>query len=421
MKNPKDFLRSLFDASVAAANPMLCVPPFLPKAPRGKTVVIGAGKASAAMARAVEDNWEENLSGIVVTRYGFSVPCKRIEIIEASHPVPDAAGQAAAARIVQLCKSLGSDDLCIAVISGGASAVLTYPAFGITLENKQVLNRLLLRSGANIVEINCIRKHLSEIKGGRLAQAIAPAKVVTLLISDVPGDIPGVIGSGPTVPDDTTFADALALIKKYSINPPKVIMEHLLKGENETPTVGDPIFDNTEMFMVGRPQASIDAAANIAKAAGVRPIVLGDDIEGEARDVAQKHAEMALNIIETHENSNGPCVILSGGETTVSIKGKGGRGGPNGEYALAMALILKGNKHVYALSCDTDGIDGSEDNAGAMISPDTLERGKIISLDAELFLEHNDSYGFFEKAGGLVMTGPTCTNVNDFRAILILP
>ena len=421
MKNPKDFLRSLFDASVAAANPMLCVPPFLPKAPRGKTVVIGAGKASAAMARAVEDNWEENLSGIVVTRYGFSVPCKRIEIIEASHPVPDAAGQAAAARIVQLCKSLGSDDLCIAVISGGASAVLTYPAFGITLENKQVLNRLLLRSGANIVEINCIRKHLSEIKGGRLAQAIAPAKVVTLLISDVPGDIPGVIGSGPTVPDDTTFADALALIKKYSINPPKVIMEHLLKGENETPTVGDPIFDNTEMFMVGRPQASIDAAANIAKAAGVRPIVLGDDIEGEARDVAQKHAEMALNIIETHENSNGPCVILSGGETTVSIKGKGGRGGPNGEYALAMALILKGNKHVYALSCDTDGIDGSEDNAGAMIGPDTLERGKITRLDAELFLEHNDSYGFFEKAGGLVMTGPTCTNVNDFRAILILP
>jgi len=421
MKNPKDFLRSLFDASVAAANPMLCVPPFLPKAPRGKTVVIGAGKASAAMARAVEDNWEENLSGIVVTRYGFSVPCKRIEIIEASHPVPDAAGQAAAARIVQLCKSLGSDDLCIAVISGGASAVLTYPAFGITLENKQELNRLLLRSGANIVEMNCIRKHLSEIKGGRLAQAIAPAKVVTLLISDVPGDIPGVIGSGPTVPDDTTFADALALIKKYSINPPKVIMEHLLKGENETPTVGDPIFDNTEMFMVGKPQASIDAAANIAKAAGVRPIVLGDDIEGEARDVAQKHAEMALNIIETHENSNGPCVILSGGETTVSIKGKGGRGGPNGEYALAMALTLKGNKHVYALSCDTDGIDGSEDNAGAMISPDTLERGKIISLDAELFLEHNDSYGFFEKAGGLVMTGPTCTNVNDFRAILILP
>jgi len=421
MKNPKDFLRSLFDASVAAANPMLCVPPFLPKAPRGKTVVIGAGKASAAMARAVEDNWEENLSGIVVTRYGFSVPCKRIEIIEASHPVPDAAGQAAAARIVQLCKSLGSDDLCIAVISGGASAVLTYPAFGITLENKQELNRLLLRSGANIVEINCIRKHLSEIKGGRLAQAIAPAKVVTLLISDVPGDIPGVIGSGPTVPDDTTFADALALIKKYSINPPKVIMEHLLKGENETPTVGDPIFDNTEMFMVGRPQASIDAAANIAKAAGVRPIVLGDDIEGEARDVAQKHAEMALNIIETHENYNGPCVILSGGETTVSIKGKGGRGGPNGEYALAMALTLKGNKHVYALSCDTDGIDGSEDNAGAMIGPDTLERGKINRLDAELFLEHNDSYGFFEKAGGLVMTGPTFTNVNDFRAILILP
>jgi glycerate 2-kinase len=421
MKNPKDFLRSLFDASVAAANPMLCVPPFLPKAPRGKTIVIGAGKASAAMARAVEDNWEGDLGGLVVTRYGFSVPCRRIEIIEASHPVPDAAGQAAAGRIVQLCKSLGPDDLCIALISGGASAVLTYPASGITLEDKQELNRLLLRSGANIIEMNCIRKHLSKIKGGRLAQAIAPARVVTLLISDVPGDIPGVIGSGPTVPDDTTFADALALIKKYSINPPKAIMEHLLKGRNETPTVGDPIFDNTEMFIVGRPQASLDAAVNIAKAAGVRPIVLGDDIEGEARDVARKHAEMALNIIETQENSNGPCVILSGGETTVSIKGKGGRGGPNGEYALAMALILKGNKHVYALSGDTDGIDGSEDNAGAMIGPDTLKHAKKTGLNALEFLERNDSYSFFAKAGGLLMTGPTCTNVNDFRAILVLP
>ena len=421
MQNPKDFLRSLFDASVAAANPMLCVPPFLPKAPRGKTVVIGAGKASAAMARAVEDNWEENLSGIVVTRYGFSVPCKRIEIIEASHPVPDAAGQAAAARIVQLCKSLGPDDLCIAVISGGASAVLTYPAIGITLENKQELNRLLLRSGANIVEMNCIRKHLSEIKGGRLAKAIAPARLVTLLISDVPGDIPGVIGSGPTVPDDTTFTDALNVIKKYSINPPKAIIECLLKGKNETPKVGDPIFDKTETFIVGKPQASLDAAAGVAKAAGIRPIVLGDDIEGESREVAREHADIALKVIATKESANGPCVILSGGETTVSIRGKGGRGGPNGEYALAMALQLQGNKHVYALSGDTDGIDGSEDNAGAMIDPDTLVRAKTSGLDALSFLEHNDSYGFFEKVGGLLMTGPTCTNVNDIRAILILP
>lgn len=421
MNNPQDFLRSLFDASVAAANPMLCVPPFLPKAPRGKTVVIGAGKASAAMARAVEDNWEGDLSGLVVTRYGFSVPCKKIEIVEASHPVPDAAGQAATARIVQLCKSLGPDDLCIAVISGGASAVLTYPAIGITLEDKQELNRQLLRSGANIIEMNCIRKHLSQIKGGRLTQAIAPARVVTLLISDVPGDMPGVIGSGPTVPDDTTFADALTLINKYSIHPPKSIMEHLLKGKDETPKAGDQIFDNTEIFMVGRPQASLDAAVNVAEMAGVRSIVLGDDIEGETRNVARDHVEMALKIIETYENANCPCVILSGGETTVSIKGKGGRGGPNGEYALAMALALKGNKHVYALSGDTDGIDGSEDNAGALIDPDTLERAKIAGLDAATFLKHNDSYGFFEKAGGLLMTGPTFTNVNDFRAILILP
>jgi hydroxypyruvate reductase len=349
------------------------------------------------------------------------VPCERIEIIEASHPVPDAAGQAAAGRIVQLCKSLGPDDLCIAVISGGASAVLTYPAAGITLEDKQELNRLLLRSGANIVEMNCIRKHLSEIKGGRLAQAIAPARVVTLLISDVPGDIPGVIGSGPTVPDDTTFSDALSLIKKYSINPPKSIMEHLFKGKHETPKVGDLVFDNTEIFMVGKPQASLDAAASVAEMAGVRPIVLGDAIEGESRDVARMHAEMALKIIETQANADGPCVILSGGETTVSFKGKGGRGGPNGEYALAMALTLKGIKLVYALAGDTDGIDGSEDNAGAMIDPNILERAKKMKLDAAAFLENNDSYGFFEKAGGLLMTGPTYTNVNDFRAVLVLP
>ena len=248
MDNPQDFLRSLFDAGVAAANPMLCVPPFLPSPPKGKTIVIGAGKASAAMARAVEDNWDGELSGLVVTRYGFSVQCERIEIIEASHPVPDAAGRAAAGRIVELAKSLGPDDLCIAVISGGASAVLTYPADGITLEDKQELNRLLLRSGANIIEMNCIRKHLSAIKGGRLAQAIAPARVVTLLISDVPGDIPGVIGSGPTVPDETTFAEALAIIDKYSMQPPKAIMEHLLKAENETPTVDDPVFNNMELF-----------------------------------------------------------------------------------------------------------------------------------------------------------------------------
>lgn len=420
MENPKDFLRALFDAGVAAANPLLVVPPFLPKPPKGKTVVIGAGKASAAMARAVEDNWEGELSGLVVTRYGFSVPCQRIEIIEASHPVPDAAGRAAAGRIVELAKGLGPDDLCIAVISGGASSVLTYPAEGLTLEDKQELNKGLLRSGANIVEMNCVRKHLSAIKGGRLAQAIAPARLVTLLISDVPGDLPGVIGSGPTVPDDTTFAEALAVIKKYDIKPPKAIMDHLLRAEQETPKTGDPVFANTELFMAGRPKASLDAAAAAAEAAGVRPIVLGDDIEGETRDVAREHAAMALKIIGAGDNAKGPCVILSGGETTVSMKGNG-RGGPNGEYALAMALALKGEKKVYALSGDTDGIDGSEDNAGAIIGPDTLSEAKAAGLDAAAYLADNDSYGFFEKAGGLLMTGPTCTNVNDLRAVLILP
>ncbi len=420
MENPKDFLRSLFDAGVAAADPLLVVPPFLPEPPKGKTVVIGAGKASAAMARAVEDNWKGDLSGLVVTRYGFSVPCQRIEIIEASHPVPDAAGRAAAGRIVELAKSLGPDDLCIAVISGGASSVLTCPAEGLTLEDKQELNKALLRSGANIVEMNCVRKHLSAIKGGRLAQAIAPARLVTLLISDVPGDLPGVIGSGPTVPDDTTFAEALAVIEKYDIIPPKAVMDHLLRGEQETPKTGDPVFENTELFMAGRPKASLDAAAKAAEAAGVRPIVLGDDIEGETRDVAREHAAMALKIIETGENAQGPCVILSGGETTVSMKGNG-RGGPNGEYVLAMALALKGEKRIYALSGDTDGIDGSEDNAGAIIGPETLAEAEAAGLDAAAYLENNDSYGFFEKAGGLLMTGPTCTNVNDLRAVLILP
>lgn len=419
MDNPQEFLRELFDAAVAAADPLLCIPPHLPKPPKGKTVVIGAGKASAAMAKAVENNWIGELSGLVVTRYGFSVPCERIEIIEASHPVPDAAGREAAGRIVDLAKSLGPDDLCIAVISGGASAVLTYPADGLTLEDKQELNKALLRSGANIVEMNCVRKHLSAIKGGRLAQAIAPARIVTLLISDVPGDIPGVIGSGPTVPDDTTFAEARAVIEKYGINPPPAIMEHLIRAEDETPKTGDPVFDNTQLIMAGAPKASLEAAAAAAQKAGVRPIVLGDDIEGETRDVAREHADMARKIMEAGEAGE-PCVILSGGETTVSIKGQG-RGGPNGEYALAMAIEMQGNKRVYALSGDTDGIDGSEDNAGAQIDPDTLERAKALGLDAEAYLQDNDSYGFFEKAGGLLMTGPTCTNVNDLRAILILP
>lgn len=420
MEDPLDFLRSLFAAGVAAADPLLCIPPHLPAPPKGKTVVIGAGKASAAMAKAVEDNWQGEISGLVVTRYGFSVPCERIEIIEASHPVPDAAGREAAGRIVDLAKSLGPDDLCIAVISGGASAVLTYPADGLTLEDKQELNRGLLRSGANIVEMNCVRKHLSAIKGGRLAQAISPARTVTLLISDVPGDIPGVIGSGPTVADDTTFAEALAVIEKYGIEPPAAVMAHLLKAENETPKSGDPLFDNTQLIMAGRPIASLEAAAKAAKDAGVRPIVLGDDVEGETRDVAREHAAMARKLIDTGEAKDGPCVILSGGETTVSIKGKG-RGGPNGEYALAMALEMQGEKKVFALSGDTDGIDGSEDNAGAMIDPETLVRANAAGLDAEAYLLDNDSYGFFEKAGGLLMTGPTCTNVNDLRAVLVLP
>jgi len=419
IENPEKFLRALFDAAVAAADPLVCVPPHLPEPPVGRTVVLGAGKASAAMAKAVEGNWPGELTGLVVTRYGFGVPCSRIEIIEASHPVPDAAGHEAAGRIVELAKSLGSDDLCIALISGGASSLLSYPADGLTLEDKQQVNKLLLASGANISEMNCVRKHLSAIKGGRLAEAIYPARLVTLLISDVPGDVPAVIGSGPTVPDESTFAGALAVIEKYGIKLPAAVEKYLADAREETPKPGTPVFDNTTLRFAGLPKVSLAAVADVAAKAGLAVLNLGDDLEGEARDVGFKHAELALEVQRGIASIKAPAVLLSGGETTVTLKGNGG-GGPNGEYALAMAIALNEAKDIHVLACDTDGIDGSEDNAGAMVTPETLATAGKLGLDASAYLENNDSYGFFERAGGLVITGPTCTNVNDFRAILVL-
>jgi len=419
--DPASTLRRLFDAAVAAADPALCVPAHLPKPPKGRTVVIGAGKASAAMARAVEDHWPGEVSGLVVTRYGCAVPCERIEIVEAAHPVPDANGLQAAGRILELAASLGPDDLMLCLISGGGSALLSLPAVGLTFEDKQAVNEALLRSGAAIGDMNCVRKHLSAIKGGRLAQAASPAHVVSLLISDVPGDDPAVIASGPTVADATTTAEARATLEKFSVSVPAGVTAWLGGGQAETPKPGDEVFESAETITVARSQGSLEAAEDQATELGLSPLNLGDAIEGEARDVARQHAVLARAVSASDGPIKTPGVLLSGGEVTVTIKGEGGRGGPNTEYLLAMALALDGAEGIYAMACDTDGIDGSEDNAGALLTPDTLARARDAGLDAQALLDGNDAYTFFHGLGDLLMTGPTLTNVNDFRAILILP
>jgi len=417
-RGERDLLMSLFRAAVEAADPMQIVPPHLPAPPRGRTLVIGAGKASAQMARAVELNWPGPLEGLVVTRYGYKVPTERIEIVEAAHPVPDRAGLDAATRILQLVRGLTADDLVLCLISGGGSSLLPLPASGLTLADKQLVNRTLLRSGATISEMNCVRKHLSAIKGGRLGAACAPARVVTLLISDVPGDDPSVIASGPTVPDPTTCADALAILQKYSISEPAAALEHLRRGQDETPKPGDPRLVGAEAILIGTPQASLEAAAELAQAAAVTPLILGDAIDGEARDVALVHAAIARQVAAHGQPARAPCVLLSGGETTVTIRGKG-RGGRNAEFLLALTIALDGHPRVHAIACDTDGIDGTEDNAGAIAGPDSLQRAAALELRAKDFLADNDGYTFFSRLGDLVVTGPTLTNVNDFRAILI--
>lgn len=404
-------LKDLFSAAVAAADPALRVPPFLPKPPKGRTLVVGAGKASAAMALAVEEHWKGPLSGLVITRYGHGAPCKKIEIVEASHPVPDANGRDAALRMGELVKGLTADDLVLCLISGGGSALLAAPAPGLTLADKQNVNRQLLSCGAPISEMNCVRKHLSVLKGGRLAAAAWPAQIVSLVISDVPGDDPAIVASGPTVPDPTTRQDALAILRKYKFDLPAHVWAFLETEAAETPKPGDPRFAKVRTEMIAAPAQSLAAAAKIAAEAGYRVIDLGDRIEGEARDVAREQAVQALA-------TKGPAVILSGGETTVTLKGKG-RGGRNAEYALALALALDGKANISAIAGDTDGIDGSEDNAGALVMPDTLARAKAKGIDAEAYLANNDAYSFFAGIGYLVVTGPTRTNVNDFRAILI--
>jgi glycerate 2-kinase len=418
-----EFLRQLFRVAVSAVSPAVCLRPHLPGPPPGRTLVIGAGKAAAAMARVVEEGWDGPLSGIAVTRYGHGVPCRRVQVVEAGHPLPDTAGLAAAVRVLGMTSSLTREDLVLCLLSGGGSALLPLPAPGLTLEDKQLVSSSLLRSGATIAEMNCVRKHLSAIKGGRLGAACFPARVVTLAISDVPGDDPSLIASGPTTADPTTYAEALAVLARYRVEAPTAVREHLEAGaagaRDETPKPGDARLACATTTIVARARDALAAAARAAEAANVAVLDLGSEVQGEACTVAAAHAEMALRLAEREESAQLPCVLLSGGETTVTVRGEG-RGGRNTEYLLALALALQGRPGIYGLAADTDGVDGTESNAGAFLAPNTLARARAANLDSEAFLSRNDSFSFFSTLGDLLVTGPTRTNVNDFRALLVL-
>jgi len=408
----------MFDAAIASAQPAICIPPNLPAAPRGRLIVLGAGKASAAMARSVEQNWPGPLSGLVVTRYGYAVPCERIEIIEAAHPVPDEAGLHAAQRMLQSVENLNADDLVLCLISGGGSALLPLPAAGLTLEMKQTINRMLLASGATISEVNCVRRHLSAIKGGRLAAACHPAQVLTLLISDVPADRPIDIASGPTVADPTTCADALGIVRRYGIEMPATAREILESGQGESIKPGDPRLARAALRMVATPQMALEAAAAVARAASIPAHILSDAVEGEARDVGKAFAAIALQVAERDQPVAAPCVLLSGGETTVTVRG-GGRGGRNVEFLLSLAIALDGHARIHALAGDTDGVDGQEEIAGAYIAPDSMARAWSCGFRPKDVLAENGAHSLFSALGDSIITGPTLTNVNDFRAILI--
>ena len=431
-RQPRQFLEHLYSVAVARALPLHNTAAYLPRPPPGRTVVVGAGKAGASMAQAVEALWPPDapLEGLVVTRYRH-IPQRsagvkqRIEVVEAAHPVPDAAGQAAAQRILAMVQGLTRDDLVLCLVSGGGSALLSLPAEGLSLEEKQAINQALLDSGANIAEMNCVRKHLSRIKGGRLAAACAPARVITLTISDVPGDNPSIIASGPTVPDASSCADAVAILQRLGIEVPGAIMSLLEQGALETPKPGDPAFNGHQVHLIATPQQSLQAAADAARAAGLAAYILSDEMQGESREVGKVHAALARAVALKGQPFQKPCVILSGGETTVTVKKLSpgtprGRGGRAGEFCMGLALALQGQPGVHALAADTDGIDGVEDNAGAYVAPDTLQRALAGGMKLDAYLERNDAYGYFESLGDLVITGPTYTNVNDFRALLIL-
>lgn len=413
MNDPRQFMESLFRAAIAAAQPSLCLPPHLPPVPEGRTVVFGAGKASAAMAKAAEDNWPGSLGGLVVTRHGYEVACSRIEIVRAAHPVPDDAGLHAAQRMLEMAKGLTERDLVLCLVSGGGSALLPLPMPGLTLAEKQDISRSLLKCGATIGEMNCLRRHLSSIKGGRLAAAGHPAKVVTLLISDVPGDNPMDIASGPTVADTTTCADALAILAKYKINVPPAVRNALLDGTAESVKPGDPRLAGNTVTLIATPRMALEKAAALAEAQGVRAYILGDALEGESRGLGRDMASLAQEA-----RFSPPCVLLSGGETTVTVTGNG-RGGRNVEFLLSLGLALQGRSGVHALAGDTDGVDGTEEIAGAYLAPDTLSRARALGIDPAASLARNDGHGFFQSLGDSVITRPTLTNVNDFRAILL--
>lgn len=416
----RGLLREMFDAAIAAAQPSRTLAHHLPERPRGRTIVIGAGKASAAMAQAFESACPWPVEGLVVTRYGYAVPCAHIEIVEAAHPVPDQAGHDAARRLLELVSNLTEDDLVVSLISGGGSSLLPLPLSGISLEDKQPINRELLKSGATISEMNCVRRHLSAIKGGRLAAVCHPAKVFNLLLSDVPGDDPIDIASGPTVADPTTRDDAIDILRRYAIAVPPHVMTALSTEQAETIKPGSPQLPPIQTTMIATPRMALEAAAAMARRARLPVYILGDAIEGEARDVGLVLGSLALEAANHQQPFAPPCVLLSGGETTVTVRGTG-RGGRNVEFLLSLALILRGHPSIYALAGDTDGVDGQEEIAGAFITPDTLQRARDLGIRPQNALANNDGHGFFEALGDSVVTGPTLTNVNDFRAILIAP
>ena len=416
--DPETFLRSLFDVAVKVADPMRSLAAHLPTCPKGRVLVIGAGKASARMAEAVEAAWGP-CEGLVITRYGYGRPCKGIEIVEASHPVPDSAGQVATARMLDMLSGLGKDDFVLALISGGASALLVAPCTGVTLAEKQAVNTALLASGAPIDKMNTVRKHLSRVKGGQLAAAAYPARMLALMISDVPGDDPAFIGSGPTVGELTTPTDAMAILNHWQVPVPPSVHQALARGSTVIPP-SDRRLSRVTNHIFAAPLQSLTAAADMARAAGCDVRMLGDALEGEARAVAVQQATQALRIKSALKTGDAPVVLLSGGELTVTRRGDG-IGGPNAEFCLALAIALNGTGGIHALACDTDGVDGAAEVAGAVVTPATLNVASNAKLDAKDCLARNDAHSFFKAIKAQVITGPTLTNVNDFRAILIQP